>query len=297
MMRIKVILAMLSLIIAGNIYGGGVPAGLFVNIPATARSTALGNAVAASNDLSNIIKTGGLLFERSGKGIVFTDAFMTYGRKYNFIGVKYGSYSIGYIRVGVDGIEEAGGSGNSTGTSFTASENYFSLSKTFFIKNKVSAAAGVSTYFNKIYDNHAYGVGTVLSIGYSLKNFKLAVSAHNLIATKFVWNTANKREDNLEQKIIFSSSFDKIRNLIILGDMQYIINYGKSTFGLGAEYSIKGKYFIRAGLRNDILSSGLGVKIDNFFIDYAFQAGTDELRLARTEQVNNEHKISIEYRF
>ena len=292
-MKKKTTLFFIFLLISISSYAT-VPGGLVTNIPPTARAAGVGNTTIGADDVSNVIKTGAILFAKGTKRIGITNAIMTYGRSYNFIGLEYNSYSLGYVRMAISGIDQST-DGNSVSASLESSENYIVIGKALNKKN-MSAGLGLSAYYNKLSSNSATALGTVISFGYKVKPLKLVFSAHNFLATQLKWNTSSKAKDELQKKLILGVSSDIIKKCLVFLESDYIINYGKYGVRGGIEYNIK-RYSIRVGFDNTMLTTGFGVNINKFYIDYAFQVGLNEMSFARENQVSNSHKVSIEYKF
>ncbi len=118
-----------------------------------------------------------------------------------------------------------------------------------------------------------------LTFGFSVINFGSTMS---FLREKF-W---------LPTQVKAGASYDNpIQNHSLIGalDVSYLPYDKKLKFDIGAEFGLNENLFIRAGLsplsETNKISSGLGVKLNNFRLDYAFCPYTNDLGIT--------HRFSI----
>ena len=254
-----------------------------------ARALALGSAafVALPGDASSIYWNPGGLDQLSRGSVTLFHTNLLGGATYNYLGIVQptlttGTFGIGIIRVGIDGVDARDESNNSQGTlDYSHLQLLFAYSK--------QLPFNLSLGFNFKISRQALGKQTASGIGADfgmlyapdfdsefLQNLKFGLTIQNILEPELRLGTTS-------DKLPYSIRFGAVKPFLIGGDgdavnLLFGVEQGdKSKLHLhsGAEYVYRGMAMLRTGIsRNDSsaaqLSFGAGLIYQRYHLDYSF---------------------------
>ena len=273
----------------GTMQGGeesGGYAGSFLEWGAGARAISMGKTFTAiANDGTALFWNPAGLTQISSRELTATHALIFEDRSQNFLAFTFPlsrlSLSAGWLRFGVNDIQERGAAGELIGT-FNSSENVFLLGAGYNLLAmpgfKLNLGVTAKYFYHSLHSYSASGVGADLGV---LSFFQLSglvdrigvgVSAQNLGA-RLKWNTESSHEDDLP------ASF-RVGTAVMIKPVPFklALDLDKREkqdlrIHAGAEYWIS-MLALRAGWSHDHLTAGTGLALKlsryGFLIDYAF---------------------------
>ncbi len=248
------------------------------NIRSSPRNIAIGNIHSATNDISS-------LFDSPIHKINNNKSFFLSINNYNnMINVYHFAYflskkndmnlSIGIVRREIDnnfntieadidnGYPNLSDIDYSKITSFQDKETGILFSYNRKMLSNLILGINFKPEFHKILDKSAIGFSMDVRYLFIFKKYNIIIAADNLFSTK-KWDTGNIEKNNLYS--YFSISAKVFKNVSFFSEYDFDKN-----FSLGSEFKIIEMILLRLGTGESNISFGLGFKLKNFNIDYAY---------------------------
>jgi len=290
----------------------GTTAAQFLKIGVGARATAMGGAYGAvCNDVTAVFwNPAGLCLTKEQEISVMHSEWFE-GIKYEFLGYskrfkKFGTLAISgnYLSYGdLTGTREDSATGAYLAGSdytFTASDFSGAISYAKLFGRFLGIGANFKYIQLKNEDEKATGIASDLGIQYLLYSVKpvllkkISLSAHNLGSSiEYI-----AESDVLPRYVRVGAAWGFNKDKLLLGSDVIIPNDNKILLALGMEYtpvdlfSIRGGYRYRLGGDNlnglSGLTAGIGIKIPDYNIDYAYAPYGD---------LGDTHRISLRFAF
>jgi len=279
---------------AGSLYcqqGDGGTTSVFTDAGVGARALGLGGAfVALASDPTAVFWNPAGLDYIQKKGASFFYSSLDFDTDYNFVGIvfptlSFGSFGLGWTRIGSDGIEErdinADGSPTpllSVGNS-SANQFYFSYAKQIRRTFSIGFSGKLERMsFGIANDVSDTGVGLDVGALYRpdfddalLRDLSFGINVQNLISPRLrLVNQSQSSPLNFKGGLSKLFIFGEERNLF-----RIVFDFNKSenasgTAHVGAEYSFQDKATLRMGANNGQVAFGAGATYNNFRLDYNF---------------------------
>ncbi|MFH0948185.1 MAG: PorV/PorQ family protein [Elusimicrobiota bacterium] len=284
------ILLLLLLPIHSRCDDWGLP-GRYLSYGVGARALAMGNAfVGLADDVSSIYwNPSATVLAPHGVSLFYQQLFLD--TNYNFIGyvlppTYLGSVGIGIVSLNSYNIEGMAETNESSGE-FSNMESALFCSYGYQIDDNLSLGVAAKLVRQKIssYEDLSYGmdVGALYSI--LKEKIILGVNIQNVLSPVIL---LSEEKDVFPLSIRSGLAIRLLNNNIILTTDATKQKYQSVKLYNGVEFGIFKKLFVRAGLYNsNQLTSGFGIKLDRFGLDYAFA----------NQGLGNSHKFSINYNF
>ena len=172
---------------------------------------------------------------------------------------------------------------------FSQNETGFALTTSYPFKNIILGLT-IKPYYTKILDNKAFGIASDLGVqkNYINKKVEIGLKVENFFSANY-WDTG--RLENNFPYLMTNMQINLASLLIGFEFGSYLDSYNKINYHFGSEYIHNKILFLRCGLSDDFFSSGIGIKINSFKIDYAL------LSSIRVNPFLNSHIISLVINF
>lgn len=276
--------------------GDGGEAGAFLKMGAGARALALGKAyVALADDATASYWNPAGLTQLKGRNL-----YLMYGEPFDKIsGIGYslagyaqpttwGSIGASLIYLSVDGLEEANSNGGPTGHEFGDKEMALLLSYGKEINPALSLGATLKGISQEIDSDKDSGFGLDVGLLYrpttQLAKLKVGIVLQDLVR-------ANIREEKMPLRLRLGVASYLLRDDRLRLSIGADLAADRSVKGhVGAEYEFLKNLSLRAGYStdNEEITGGLGFKIKQFCLDYAYGSHND---LGAT------HRVSLGVKF
>jgi len=254
----------------------------FLNIAPGARPSAMATSfTAVSKDLNSVYFNPAGLASIDGRELSLTHANWFIDERYDFVsfGLPFkrmvGAVSIAKLSHGDFQARDINGRMNG---SFGASDTAIGISFAKFINHNSSIGGGIKFLSSQIENYTATALAFDLGVLYNMDRFPVSfgLAVRNIgKGMKFL----DERE-NLPLSISAGLSFKVLPLMDLNLDIKHLIYDKETSLNIGTEYSLFGGIFLRAGYSNSIfskedtvlqnISGGIGLKISNIQIDYAF---------------------------
>ncbi|MDP7422650.1 MAG: PorV/PorQ family protein [bacterium] len=282
-------------------------AGNFLGLGIGARALALGNAYTAVGDdpTASLWNPAGLslLTHREMESM---HTFLDLERDLNHfgfglplnetstIGFNWSQYRIGSIpetsldtstQIGVDDNGDPIYDVKITGY-FDDREDCLGVSYAYNLGNNLALGSTLKFFRNTVGNDSASALGVDLGFMFFPTNrFTLGLALRDL-GENYSWNGFKGKDQKVPSTTALGLSFRPVSSLLLSGDVSKIQNRDVD-FGAGAEYSFGETFQLRGGVLNGLVTAGLGLRISDWNIDYAYA----------NRQVGVEHRLSSNYRF
>jgi hypothetical protein len=252
-------------------------AGAYLRMGLGARPMGMGGGyVAVSNDAYASYWNPAGLVQVGNHQIGSMYAVMTLERDLYYISYAHGNgldigVGAGWIRFGVDEIEERDAQGQLIG-SFDDAENayYFSFAKGFASLASVGVSAKYLTH--SLYDVTATGFGFDIGLlARPAEIFSLGLVFQD-IGTKVEWDTPSDHSDEYPLNIRGGAAIRLLEgDLLMAADLEK--NEEQSMrLHAGAEYTLARLLALRVGINDGKLTAGVGASANQLRVDYAYVA-------------------------
>ena len=284
-MRSKIVLisVIFSILTSGSVFAGGDGgyAGSFLQLGVGARPLGMGGAFTAVSDgPTGLFWNPAGLAQAKGKQIAASYSGMFEGRKQTFLGLVVGSFGVGWISYGVDGISRRDASGQPQGD-FGDFENAFCVVYAKGLDGRLfdlMIGGGAKFFYNKLADNQATGYGGDLGLLAKvelpgpIERFALGITFQNLGAS-LKWDTGSKHQDEIPLDV-------RVGAMLSLSALpiDFALDVEKSTkqnpiYHLGAECWLTSFAGFRAGWNSGEITAGTSLRLSSLTPEMQFDYG------------------------
>jgi len=261
---------------------GGVP-GAFLRLGVGARPLGLGSAfVALASDASATYWNPAGLTKLERLELQAMYGRLNLGRNHSFLvfGIpnKIGSFGVGWINLGITGIEGRDIGGDPTQT-FGSAENAIFLSYGKHILSNISLGASFKYLSHSLATKTAHGYGFDFGVHTKVSDVVSAGLMLQDIGSFLKWNTESKHKDELPLSL--KLGFGVIPSTV---PIQVAFDFEKNTqqaprYHLGAEYWFPETFGIRAGYDNGNIVAGFSVEefIEAYHLQLDYSLSTDKI--------------------
>ena len=264
---------------------------LFTDAGVGARALGLGGAyVALANDPTAVFWNPAGLDYIQKKGASFFYSSLNFDTDYNFVGIvfptiSFGSFGLGWTRIGSDGIEERDINADGSPTPLLSIGN--SSANQFYFSYAKQIRSTFSLGFTGKLERMSFGIandvsdtGVGLDVGAMvrpdfdnalLRDLSFGINVQNLISPRLrLVNQSESSPLNFKGGLSKLFVFGEERNLF-----RIVLDVNKSenadgTVHVGAEYAFQDKATLRLGANNGQVAFGAGASYNNFRLDYNF---------------------------
>lgn len=275
---VRFIAALFAILMPILLYAeGGVP-GAFLRLGVGARPLGLGNAfVALAADASATYWNPAGLSKLKHIELQAMYGHLTLDRTHSFLAFgipnKIGSFGVGWLSLGITGIEGRDIGENTTQT-FSSAENAIFISYGKNILYNVSLGISFKYLTHSLATNSAHGYGFDLGLQAIITDVISAAIVLQDIGSFLKWNTESKHEDRLPLNLKLGLGI-----IPATVPMQLTFDLERNArqalrYHLGAEYWLPKTLGIRAGYNNGNIVAGFSIKeligMYNLQLDYSF---------------------------
>lgn len=251
-------------------------AGSFLRLAAGARPQGIGNSFCAvSDDATSTYWNPAGLGQIRIQQIVSMRSQLSLDRNYNFVSFvtplhKRTSIGVSFISFTLDGIEIWEGNLRK-GTASDTEEAYI-LSYGKKIRKDNFIGINYKIINQRVYTKSANGSAFDIGYLYSLnRGISGGVVIQNLWGT-LKWNTQTGKVDKIPL-ILREGIAYKNENLLLSADLENVEEENTKFHG-GIEYKLFDMIALRGGYDEKDITYGVGIKLSNFQVDYAYKNGT-----------------------
>ena len=280
-------IAILFLVVMLSINSFASNAGDWLEIAPDARAIAMGGAQAAG------VNSAYASFWNPASRSRMTEIGSTFASlfgqaNYQYFGAMnsfaFGKVGIGYMRVGLEGLQRASLSAElrpiASGDEFSILNSALLLSYsenlgrfTGLTDSPLRAIdLGITgKIINQVIDQETVS-GFGLDVGMQClinQHFQFAAVAYNALAPAITWSTGTL--EVFTAKLKLGMRYLPVENLMFTADTD-VLGYQKFGVHLGSEYWVNSLLAFRAGYDKESLSMGLGIDYEGFKFDYAYTA-------------------------
>jgi tetratricopeptide (TPR) repeat protein len=201
-------------------------------------------------------------------------------RKYDFINFaapanEKVTWGVSWIHSAIEGIERRAGL-NDVGYNpgdlmgyFDDKENALFGSVAFKSTDRLSLGASLKYLSHDLYQNSADGLGLDLGMLYKAnQDFSVGVAIKE-IGASLKWDTASGRKDDVPLNATLGFMYTPLEKVRMALDINKIEDLDTKV-NFGVEGDISSAVALRAGVHDGDLTAGIGVKIKDWAMDYAF---------------------------
>lgn len=298
MKRITAFLILLIFVFAGCVFADD-NAGAFLETGFGARVQGMGGAFTAYADDANAVmyNSAGLV------GLKCIQFYSMFSKLYEEVDHNYFSVAIplskidvlgfGYVATGVDGIPQTGWNSLisrkiDTGKTFEYGAKAFVASYGRNISNNFDLGFSLKYLTEELATNNATALGVDLGAMYHFsKNTRIGLNVKNLIQPVMDWSTGND-DDSVPMSFVLGG-YTRVADVALALDLEHR-NNRDLKYMLGAEYYYIDTFAFRAGISNEKMTLGAGLKYSDISFDYAYIDSTDEY-------LETNHSFSLGYVF
>ncbi len=258
-------------------------AAAFMKMGVGTRALGLGGAfVGLADDGSASFWNVAGLTNVSHKEFTTMHAVLNLDRKFNYLGYvqplpKQFVFGLGWMRFGVDMIEERAGANDPRGYAagdligyFDDTEDCVYGSVAWETTNGFSLGMNLKYLRQQLYTARAWSLGMDLGVWYKPNHYFSVGASVRDVGTKLKWNTASGRQDNVPITTTVGCAFHPRSNISLALDIRKIEDL-RASVHFGVEGWINEFVAARGGLDDGDLCLGSSFRWDRWQFDYGFQ--------------------------
>jgi TolA-binding protein len=273
----------------------GLP-GAFLRFGAGARSLGMGKAyVGVSDDASATYWNSAGLTQLSQKEIVALHAILFEDTIYDFVSYAHPLDRSGTLGLGIVNLHSSNFNYNTSGEdegTFSENETAFILSYGRKVVNDLSCGIGLKLINQNFADHSDMGFGTDAGILYKpLSALSLGLNLQNMIKPKLKLKTDT---DTYPLSLNLGASYKMFNDNMTLSIHAQKTEHQYFKIHYGSEYCLLHLLAFRAGIDETEITAGLGFRLGNFQIDYAY-AYHDAW--GKYRDLGSSHRIGLSVRF
>jgi hypothetical protein len=254
------------------------------------RALAMGNAFISIADDSSAAywNPAGIAYMKENQaGFIYSK--MSLDRDYNFASVSLPGWRVAAsaIMSGVRDIPGYDALDNPTG-SFDEKNIAMLFSYAYKLSDDLSAGANLKVISAKIQDASGFGYGADLGLMAKVTGQLSAAIVLQDLYTKLNWTAGHTERVPLVGKI--GASYDlfapgaKSYNLKLSADAEKYSTRKRTIFNFGSEFSLPYNLALRAGIADNFLTAGFGLRFKFAGLDYCYKV--DKMKLENTNQLS-----------